>query len=81
MDLNCQLPVNKQENIRGLSPPIKMSFPVLAGVRAIAAGRAHTCALMTTGGVRCWGDDYYGELGDGAMAYRSTPSPVVGICV
>ena len=29
----------------------------------IAAGNAHTCALLDTGGVRCWGRGFYGQLG------------------
>jgi alpha-tubulin suppressor-like RCC1 family protein len=32
-------------------------------VKAIALGDAHVCALTATGGVRCWGDDEYGQLG------------------
>ncbi len=32
---------------------------------AITAGFIHTCALPQTGGTICWGDDTYGELGDG----------------
>jgi cysteine-rich repeat protein len=31
----------------------------------IAAGYTHTCALLDTGNVRCWGDGGYGQLGYG----------------
>ena len=37
---------------------------VLDGVQALAVGRYHTCALMTTGGVRCWGAKGIGRLHD-----------------
>ena len=41
------------------------NVPLGAKATAITAGAAHTCALLTTGGVRCWGYGYYGQLGYG----------------
>lgn len=34
-------------------------------VKQITAGTYHTCALLTTGQVRCWGDGQFGQLGYG----------------
>jgi len=44
----------------------------LSDVKAIARGGAQYCALMTSGGVRCWGRNEYGQLGDGTLVGRST---------
>lgn len=49
------------------------------GVAAIAVGGDHTCALNINGGVQCWGDNYYGQLGDGSTEDRSSPVTVVGL--
>lgn len=45
---------------------------------AIAAGYAHTCALVA-GAVWCWGDNTFGEIGDGTTVERPTPVAVTGI--
>ncbi len=51
------------------------SSPVtLTGVSAVSVGYHHTCARMSSGGVKCWGNPYNG---DGASAYRTTPVNVL----
>ncbi len=49
-----------------------------------AVGSDHSCVLLDTGVVRCWGGDYRGQLGDGATdesfaSDRPDPQPVVGL--
>ena len=47
------------------------------GVLAIATGWRHTCAQMASGGVKCWGYNHRGQLGDGSRKYHSnTPTDV-----
>ncbi len=49
------------------------------GVTAISAGDVFACAVAN-GGLQCWGDNTYGELGNGAGSLISAvPAPVTGL--
>jgi alpha-tubulin suppressor-like RCC1 family protein len=45
----------------------------------IAAGHIHACALLADGTVSCWGDNGFGQLGDGTQELTGIPTAVVGI--
>lgn len=50
--------------------------PELSSVAQLAAGTSHTCARRADGSAACWGDNRYGQLGDGSRQGTSTPTPV-----
>lgn len=51
----------------------------LSSVAAVATGGFHSCALLTDGTVRCWGQGTDGQLGNGGVANSSSPVAVSGI--
>jgi hypothetical protein len=50
-----------------------------SGVRQVAVGSEHACALTTAGQVKCWGDNADGELGNGTMNNSGVPVAVSGL--
>lgn len=66
---------NKPSDVTGLPMAAKM----------ITAGTGHTCAVLTDGSMWCWGNDEYGQLGDGtvvkgaAVKGKATPVQVAGL--
>jgi alpha-tubulin suppressor-like RCC1 family protein len=54
-----------------------IAVPSLAsGVKAIAVGGNHSCALTTGGSVECWGSNTYGQLGNDSTTDSDVPTVV-----
>jgi len=57
--------------------PVEVSG--LADAVEVTAGVRHSCARRGTGEIVCWGDNEYGQLGNGGTSASSEPSAVRGI--
>ncbi len=49
-----------------------------SGVISISAGSLATCAVMAAGGIKCWGDNEFGQLGVTGMVNSTVPIDVPG---
>lgn len=50
-----------------------------SGIKQVAVGYNHACAISQTGSVSCWGDNSKGQIGDGTTSFRPQATPVVGL--
>jgi alpha-tubulin suppressor-like RCC1 family protein len=55
------------------TPILTSSFGAGRTAVALSAGHGYTCAVLDNGSVACWGDNTYGQLGDGTTQGRFTP--------
>ncbi len=62
-----------------LLPSTSLALQELAGIAAIRTNGSNTCALSTGGGLRCWGDNGAGQVGDGTNTPRTLPVFVSGL--
>ena len=46
------------------------------GVKDLAGGWHSSCALLMDGSLKCWGQNNYGQIGDGSTSNRNTPTVV-----
>ena len=62
----------------GSSLQVPVPVSGVTGVSDIAAGDNHTCALLSSGKVMCWGANYHGALGQGTTVVATQPVTVTG---
>jgi LPXTG-motif cell wall-anchored protein len=48
-----------------------------SAVEALTVGSRNSCVLLSNGEIKCWGDNMYGQLGDGTDTNRSLPVSVL----
>jgi len=58
---------------------LQVEVSCITAATTIALGSSHSCALLSDGKMTCWGDNYYGQLGDGTTTSSPTPVEVVGL--
>jgi alpha-tubulin suppressor-like RCC1 family protein len=61
------------------SSDVPLPVSDLKFVTAVSAGATHSLALLANGTVVAWGDNEFGQLGDGSTATRSVPVAVSGL--
>jgi hypothetical protein len=61
------------------SNPIPVQVSSVTSASAISAGHVHACALLNSGSIQCWGENFFGELGNGSTTNSPIPVTVAGL--
>jgi alpha-tubulin suppressor-like RCC1 family protein len=59
--------------------PVQVTGLAAGAAIEIGSGGTVSCALSSVAKLRCWGDNTHGEVGDGTMTPRPTPTNVVDL--
>jgi alpha-tubulin suppressor-like RCC1 family protein len=51
-------------------------YPTTVTAASLGLGAFHGCVVLGNGGLKCWGYNWYGQVGDGSTTDRSTPVTV-----
>jgi alpha-tubulin suppressor-like RCC1 family protein len=76
INIQGQVGDGSSNNVR-LTPRPVLNFP--AGASKVSAGLTHSCAITPGGGLKCWGDNMFGQLGIGNQTPTPTPTDVIGL--
>ena len=70
---------DQSANPYGARPGDLFAVEGLSRVKDLAVSTSHTCALVDTGDLYCFGSNYFGELGDGTLDNSKRALKVAGI--
>ncbi len=70
------IPSFEPSDTPSISPTVD---PYIAKSLRIGLGTAHTCAVINTNNLRCWGLNDAAQIGDGTTTNRLNPTPVLGL--
>jgi alpha-tubulin suppressor-like RCC1 family protein len=78
---NCTITVTDKKGRTAVVPVTIAQGVVTLRGQTLAAQESHACGLDRDGLAYCWGENFSGELGDGTLTSRASPTPVVNVPV